>query len=66
MAARHSTRQQTKSEIANIATIPLSVLLGLFIVRSIVRRHRGQVTAESAGEGHGSTFSIRLPRVYRT
>ena len=39
--------------------------LGLFIVRSIVRRHKGQVTVESAGEGHGSTFSIRLPRVYR-
>jgi beta-barrel assembly-enhancing protease len=28
VAARHSTRQQTKSELANIATIPLSVLLG--------------------------------------
>jgi two-component system, OmpR family, sensor histidine kinase SenX3 len=40
--------------------------LGLFIVRSIVRRHGGEVTAESAGEGRGSTFSIRLPRVYRT
>jgi two-component system, OmpR family, sensor histidine kinase SenX3 len=39
--------------------------LGLFIVRSIVKRHGGEVTAESAGEGRGSTFSIRLPRVYR-
>jgi signal transduction histidine kinase len=38
--------------------------LGLFIVRSIVRRHGGEVTAESAGEGRGSTFTIRLPRVY--
>ena len=28
VAARHMTRQATKSEIANIATIPLSVLLG--------------------------------------
>jgi len=28
VAARHSTRRETKSELANIATIPLSVLLG--------------------------------------
>ncbi len=39
--------------------------LGLFIVREIVKRHGGDVTAESEGEGHGSTFTIRLPRVYR-
>jgi signal transduction histidine kinase len=39
--------------------------LGLFIVRSIVRRHGGDAFAESAGENQGSTFTIRLPRVYR-
>lgn len=39
--------------------------LGLFIVRSIVRRHGGDVVAESEGEGKGSTFTLRLPRVYR-
>jgi signal transduction histidine kinase len=38
--------------------------LGLFIVRSIVRRHGGDAFAESEGEGRGSTFTIRLPRVY--
>ena len=38
--------------------------LGLFIVRSIVRRHGGDAFAESDGEGRGSTFTIRLPRVY--
>ncbi|MGC2698465.1 MAG: HAMP domain-containing sensor histidine kinase [Candidatus Angelobacter sp.] len=38
--------------------------LGLFIVRSIVRRHGGDAFAESEGEGLGSTFIIRLPRVY--
>ena len=40
--------------------------LGLFIVRSIVKRHGGEVTVESAGEGRGSAFTIRLPRVYPT
>lgn len=39
--------------------------LGLFIVRSIARRHGGDAFAQSEGEGHGSTFTIRLPRVYR-
>lgn len=38
--------------------------LGLFIVRSIARRHGGEAFAESEGEGRGSTFTMRLPRVY--
>jgi len=40
--------------------------LGLFIVRSIARRHGGDAYAESQGEGLGSTFTMRLPRIYRT
>src|SRR5260370_1153299 len=39
--------------------------LGLFIVRSIARRHGGDVYAESEGEGRGSPFTVRLPRIYR-
>jgi signal transduction histidine kinase len=35
--------------------------LGLFIVRSVVARHGGEVYAESDGLGHGSTFVVRLP-----
>lgn len=36
--------------------------LGLFIVKSVVKRHGGSIAAESEGEGRGSTFRIRLPR----
>jgi two-component system, OmpR family, sensor histidine kinase SenX3 len=35
--------------------------LGLFIVRSVAKRHGGAVWAESAGPGHGSTFVFQLP-----
>jgi two-component system sensor histidine kinase SenX3 len=35
--------------------------LGLFIVRSVAKRHGGRVWAESAGPGHGSTFVFQLP-----
>jgi two-component system, OmpR family, sensor histidine kinase SenX3 len=65
-------RSELKRIFKRFYRIPLQVTsavrgtgLGLFIVRSIVRRHGGEVIAESAGEGRGSTFSIRLPRVYR-
>jgi two-component system sensor histidine kinase SenX3 len=37
--------------------------LGLFIVRSIAKKHGGRVFAESAGEGQGSTFTLELPKV---
>jgi signal transduction histidine kinase len=35
--------------------------LGLFIVRSIVKGHRGTITADSPGPDRGSTFTISLP-----
>jgi signal transduction histidine kinase len=36
--------------------------LGLAIVKAIVSTHRGNVEAQSDGEGKGSRFSIRLPQ----
>jgi PAS domain S-box-containing protein len=35
--------------------------LGLAIVRNMVVLHKGTVEAQSAGEGLGSTFTVRLP-----
>jgi len=35
--------------------------LGLFVVRSVIRRHGGKVFAASEGPGRGSTFTVQLP-----
>ncbi len=37
--------------------------LGLFIVRSVAKRHGGRVWAESEGRDRGSTFVLQLPIV---
>jgi signal transduction histidine kinase len=39
--------------------------LGLAIVKSLVELHGGSVTAESAGENQGATFTVRLPAPVR-
>jgi signal transduction histidine kinase len=36
--------------------------LGLFIVRSIARKHGGRVFAQSEGAGKGTTVTLELPR----
>lgn len=40
--------------------------LGLTIVRSLIELHGGRVSAESAGEGQGSRFTMVLPLVAAT
>ncbi len=37
--------------------------LGLAIVRNLVELHGGQIFADSAGPGNGSTFIVQLPRL---
>ena len=37
--------------------------LGLFIVRSIAKKHGGKAFAQSEGEGQGTTVTIELPRM---
>lgn len=40
---------------------PSGTGLGLYIVRSVAKRHRGRAWAESEGRGQGSTFVLQLP-----
>ncbi len=37
--------------------------LGLFIVQTIVKKHKGKIFAKSEGENLGSTFVVRLPKI---
>jgi signal transduction histidine kinase len=45
----------------NCRPVPGCGGIGLMLVRCLTEAHHGTVWAESAGEGKGSTFSIRIP-----
>ena len=47
--------------VSETATEKRGTGLGLFIVKSIIERHGGRVSAQSKGEGMGSTFIVQLP-----
>src|SRR5262245_56434895 len=62
------SRDELKRIFKRFYRIPASVAvrtkgsgLGLFIVRSVARKHGGRAFAESDGQGHGSTFTLLLP-----
>jgi signal transduction histidine kinase len=40
---------------------PAGTGLGLYIVRSVAKRHGGRAWAESEGPGRGSTFVLQIP-----
>jgi signal transduction histidine kinase len=46
---------------APLATRVRGTGLGLYIVRSVAKRHGGRAWAESEGPGRGSTFVLQLP-----
>jgi len=45
----------------SMETVKVSLGLGLYIVREIVRAHGGRITLDSSAEG-GTTFTVELPR----
>jgi signal transduction histidine kinase len=47
---------------AAVATRTKGSGLGLFIVRSVAKKHGGRAFAESLGAGQGSTFTLMLPK----
>jgi signal transduction histidine kinase len=51
-------RVPSKSEVETKGTG-----LGLYIVKSIVEKHGGKISAQSRGEGLGTTFLVQLPIV---
>jgi CheY-like chemotaxis protein len=52
-----------RQETGDITRTHSGLGIGLALVRHLTELHGGTVTAESAGKGHGATFSIRLPLV---
>ena len=37
--------------------------VGLYVARTLVEQHGGEINAASVGPGHGATFTVRLPEL---
>ena len=37
--------------------------IGLYVARTLVEQHGGEISAASVGPGHGATFTVRLPEL---
>jgi signal transduction histidine kinase len=37
--------------------------VGLYVARTLVEQHGGEISAASVGPGHGATFTVRLPEL---
>jgi PAS domain S-box-containing protein len=48
-------------QAASKTTMRTGLGLGLAIVKRLVDLHGGQITADSAGQGHGSQFTVTIP-----
>jgi len=48
-----------------VATSTGGLGIGLALVKGLVELHGGTVTAECSGEGEGSTYTVRIPRISR-
>lgn len=64
------SQQELKRIFRRFYRVPAAVALrvkgsglGLFIVRSVAKKHGGRAFAESEGPGRGSTFTLLLPKV---
>lgn len=53
---------QPFSQVHEAAVAQTGSGLGLFICRAIVEMHGGRIAVTSPGLGHGTTFTIQLPR----
>src|SRR5713226_8184864 len=56
-------KARVRSSPASEGQRPGGTGLGLAIAQAIVERHGGTITAESPGEGQGSTFTVVLKRI---
>ena len=50
----------SRAEDASKANV-LGTGLGLYVARLLIEAQNGRISAESEGEGKGSTFSVELP-----